>query len=404
MSSENDAMPSSPKGAEEVSLPISPEANHVPTENTTITNVFHPLADVTLVVKGASAHAEYQVSGMNLTVASDVLGALIYGKGGQKKALSDVKVTLDIGDVDLEAFVALLHIIHFHFTKVPTESSLDKLFDITTLTAKYKCTALIMPWATEWLLPHVNLQKNESCITVNHKAAFIAWELGSAKLLRKMIKSMTTSAKVDSDGDLVHATGTKLKDLVLPAGILDEIVTIRAATLDKILSSIQAAIDNITNKTGDAKYCKTGEETDNCETMMLGSALAQLLRSGLFPVPTAASYKESVDTLVSYIDGIALQHWEGRNYAPHKGHSGCSLLFKENARAAMKQMSDPLKEAHLQHLEEQSAASGVIDADDADAEKQGVRTRITDTISGSGELLSRSRSTSLSGGTAKSES
>lgn len=184
----------------------------------------------------------------------------------------------------------------------------------------------------------------------------------------------------------------------------DEIVAIRAATLDKILSSIKVAVDNVTNKTGEVKYCKTGEEPDQCETMMLGSAIAQLLRAGLFPVPDASSYKESIDALVSCIDCIVLQHWEGRNYAPHKGHSGCSLLFKENARAAMKQMPDPLKQAHLEHLKKQRTASGVIDVNDDDAEKQGVRTRITDTISGSGELLSRSRSTSLSGGTATSDS
>lgn len=220
MYSEGDATPSSPKGAEEVSLPGFPESNHVPLNDTTTTMVFHSLADITLAVKGASSHVEYKVSGMNLAVASDVIGALIYGKGGQKKPLSDVMVSLDIGDVDVEALITLLRIAHFDFVKVPTELSLDKLCAVTTLTAKYKCTALIMPWATKWLLPHVNIHKDESCITVNHKAAFIAWELGSAKLMRKMVRSMITGAKVDSDGDLVHATGTKLKDLVLPAGIL----------------------------------------------------------------------------------------------------------------------------------------------------------------------------------------
>ncbi|KAK8078713.1 hypothetical protein PG994_002520 [Apiospora phragmitis] len=358
-----------PKEAEALPLPESPEAS----DNNGVVNkdalvVFHDASDITLSVNGSSGVTEYKVCSMNLATASDVLRAVIFGKDGQK-SVADGNVTLDIGEVDPNALNILLRIAHFDFAKVPRELSLDDLCAVTALTSKYNCTGLVMPWAPNWLGPLADLQNDESCVVFNHKAANIAWELGNAKLLRQMVKNMTASAKLDSDGDLVHATGTKLKDLVLPAGILEEITTIRSETLAKILSSIQEAFDNVTGHTGAVKYCKTGIDSDKCETMMLGSSVSQLLMAGLFPIPQAAD--------------------------------GCNLRFKESAQAAIKGMTDPLKEAHVEHLKKQSAVSGVDshiddqgDSDDSDAETPAKRTKVTDTISGTGELLERTRSKS----------
>lgn len=128
---------------------------------------------------------------------------------------------------------------------------------------------------------------------------------------------------------------------------------------------------------------------------MLGSAVHSLVPMGLFPVPKAESYKESITTLVGRLEGCVLQHWEGRNYAPHSSHSGCNLLFKENANSAVENMADPLKEVHMEHLTKQASASGIeFTGDEEEEEAPGRRTRFTDTISGSGELLSSSRDAS----------
>lgn len=214
MSTENNAVPTA-KEAETLPLPESPKATD---NNEEILVVLHDAADITIVVKSSVGVNKYKVSSMNLATASDVLRAVIFGKDGQKKSGSDV--TLDIGDVDPKALSTLLRIAHFDFAKVPRKLNLDDLCAVTALTSNFNCTSLIMPWASNWIKPLSRLHKDESSNTVNHKAAIIAWELGDAKLLRQMVKDLTMSAKVDEDGDLEHATGTKLKDLVLPAGIL----------------------------------------------------------------------------------------------------------------------------------------------------------------------------------------
>ncbi|KAK7959947.1 uncharacterized protein PG986_004801 [Apiospora aurea] len=399
MSTETNTIPQPRKEAEVLPLPESPEATDntpVVTKDTVI--VFHNAADVTLNVKGSFGAVEYKVSGMNLATASDVLRAIIFGKDG--KSATDGNVDLDIGEVQLNALETLMRIAHFDFAKVPAEVSLEGLCAVTNLTSKFQSTGLTMPWASQWLRPFAQLHKDDSSAAVNHKAAFIAWELGDAKLLRNMVKSLTMTAKVDGDGDLVNAAGTKLEDLVLPAGILDEITAIRTETVEKILTAIEAALEAVSAHTGEVKFCKTGVDAEKCETMMFGSAVTQLLSAGLFPVPKAAQYKESIASLVSRIEGVVLQHWEGRNYAPHASHSGCNLKFKENTKAAVKGMADPLKEAHIEHLKKQSAASGVNSHigdhadDDTEEDAPARRTRVTDTISGTGELLERSRSTS----------
>ncbi|KAK8112415.1 hypothetical protein PG984_012941 [Apiospora sp. TS-2023a] len=374
--------------AEATPLPESPKQ----ADNTDVALiVIHDAADIVIVVDGSKGSNHYKVSSMNLATASDVLRAILFGKDGSK-SVADAHVTVDIGDVDPKAMRTLLDIAHFNFGKVPLELGLDDLCAVTALTSKFKCTNLIMPWATNWVQPLSVLHKDDSAHTVNYKAANIAWELGNEKLLRQMIKDVIMTAKVDSDGDLKHVTGTKLKDLVLPAGILDEIITIRTETIDKILSAVQAVFDNA-GQTG-GKYCKTGSEAEKCETMMIGSAFSSLLSVGLWPIPKEG-YKESIDSLVEKLEGFTLQHWEGRNYAPHSSHAGCNLRFKENAHLAIKKMADPLKEEHLEHITKQAAASGVgSGSDEEDDDAPARRTRITDTISGTGELLSSSRSAS----------
>ncbi|KAK7934537.1 hypothetical protein PG985_000032 [Apiospora marii] len=387
MSAEMNNVPT--QEADAVPLPVSPAVE----ESDTMV-ILHDAADLTIVIKSAKGTHLYKVSSMNLATASDVLRAVIFGKDGQKKSVGDADVTMDIGDVDPKAMGTLLRISHFDFAKVPRELDLDDLCAVTALTAKYNCTSLIMPWASNWIQPLAHLYKDESAHAVNFKAANIAWELGDAKLLRQMVKDIIMTAKVDADGDLEHVTGAKLKDLVLPAGILDEIVAIRTQTIEKILAAIQSAFDNA-GQTGGVKYCKTGNDAEKCQTMMIGSAVSSLMPIGLFPVPKAETYKENITTLVAKLEGCTMQHWEGRNYAPHASHSGCNLRFTENAQIAVKGMADPLKEEQIEHLVKQAASSGVhFQQSDDEEEAPARRTRFTDTISGTGELLASSRSAS----------
>ena len=391
-----DISPVAANEADAVPLPASPSD----------AIVLHDAADVAIVVKSCNGTHQYKVSGMNLATASSVLRAVIFGKDGQK-AVAD-EVTMDIGDVDPKAMGILLRIAHFDFAKVPRELDLDDLCAVTALTSKYQCTSLVMPWAPTWILPLSQLHKEQSVHVVNHKAANVAWELGDAKLLRQMINDMIMTAKVDADGDLEHATGTKLKDLVLPAGILgmysssllsssplltletEEIITIRTETLKTILAAVQSVFDTAGQDA--AKYCRTGNDAQKCMTMMLGSAVSSLVPIGLFPVPKAEIYKGSINCLIEQLEGCTFQHWEGRNYAPHTSHAGCNLRFTENAQIAVKQMADPVKD-HMEHLAKQAAESGVVQSVDDDEEAPR-RHRITDTISGSGELLASSRSAS----------
>jgi hypothetical protein len=141
----------------------------------------------------------------------------------------------------------------------------------------------------------------------------------------------------------------------------DRIITVRADTIGKLLAVVQAAINHLSGVERDpnAKYCKTGTDTTKCETMMLGSALPKLMVAGLFPVPDTPKFKDSIQTLKGHLYGIEFQHWEGKDYVPHKSHSRCNLLLKESILDILEHMPAPIENLHMTHLNKQCAISGI---------------------------------------------
>lgn len=130
-----------------------------------------------------------------------------------------------------------------------------------------------------------------------------------------------------------------------------------------MLSTIQKPISHFFKKKEDRdptiRYCKLGTDGEHCFTMMVGSALQQLIQAGLYPVPATNDYKESICALKDHVFAIEYKHWEGRDYVPHKSHHRCDLGFKDSVLEVLRNMSLPLQDADLAHMDQQSVISGV---------------------------------------------
>jgi hypothetical protein len=165
----------------------------------------------------------FKVSSLNVASASSVWSRMLFGPSCDNSSSKPEPVVIEVDD-DGPALRTLMNIIHYKFNEVPAQPNLDELWNITQLTSKYKCTHLIYPWASKWISAFSNFVTDDECPSNNHKAAWVAWELGDVKLLKDMSDSMIAHAKVDCDGDLINNVGVKLKDLVLPPGLLGEYI------------------------------------------------------------------------------------------------------------------------------------------------------------------------------------
>ena len=93
---------------------------------------------------------------------------------------------------NIAAMGTLLHIMHCRFDKAPAiraKIGLEDLYQISVLTDKYDCTALVRPWVDSWLSSAAVYLKRGR-IQELEKISWIAWEYGNRNLFERAFRSM----------------------------------------------------------------------------------------------------------------------------------------------------------------------------------------------------------------------
>ncbi|KAF7528974.1 hypothetical protein G7054_g9966 [Neopestalotiopsis clavispora] len=320
------------------------------------TQIFNKDADLTFKLKSDSGFVEFKVNKFNVASASDAFGRLIFNENGD----SDVIELLD----DTNALALIMNIVHYRFLLVKKEPSIDELFQICILVDKYDCTHLVQPWAANWAAVLSTFTEGENAAAANYKALWVAWVLGCVGPFRQMADSLIVTSKVDEDGDLGHISGAKVQDLVLPQGLFDGIVSVRSKTVAVLLDAIKKPMDHLTGGSmDDSSLCKVGSEAKMCEMMLLASATRALVPAGLYPVPTASKYTNSLGDIKDAITGIKYEAWVGKSFAPHKAHTGCNLGLMDSLKTILQDMPSPVQQVHLAHLAKQAKLTAVDNGD-----------------------------------------
>ncbi|KAJ4130819.1 hypothetical protein NW768_006357 [Fusarium equiseti] len=99
---------------------------------------------------------------------------------------------------DPKSFAIILNLIHTRFEKVPTQLTLDRLYDVCTLAKKYGMTSVLRPVAERWYLSARTLEKASI-----FKMAFIAWEFGFQTDFGEILGYITHNCFTDEDSQLV---------------------------------------------------------------------------------------------------------------------------------------------------------------------------------------------------------
>ena len=106
--------------------------------------------------------------------------------------------TISFPEDDPKSFAIVLNLIHTRFEKVPTQLTLDRLYDVCTLAKKYGMTSVLRPVAERWYLSARTLEKASI-----FKMAFIAWEFGFQTDFGEILGYITHNCSTDEDSQLV---------------------------------------------------------------------------------------------------------------------------------------------------------------------------------------------------------
>ncbi|KAI1644659.1 uncharacterized protein F4817DRAFT_203572 [Daldinia loculata] len=300
-----------------------------------------------------------KVSSAHLALASPVWRTMLYGNDAVKR--SDVEDWVVSIDGDASALITLFRIIHYEFNKIPTTVSLDELHSIAVAVSQYKCAHLVYPWAETWVNSLPKYDTTEEYHRSSRKTVFIAWVLGDVPLFRYSVEQIVLSSKL-IDGQLVDADGKSLSDMEdIHKDLPGWISTTRLEIISQILDALREPFRRPISADGSCQppFCKLGSQQKECETMMLGSIILQLVATKLFPAPEPHEFTDSIETLRSKINKIKYTPYEGRDWMPHLSHVGCSLGYSEAAEESVANMRIPLDHGFMSDFFTRARVSGV---------------------------------------------
>ncbi|KAI0430553.1 hypothetical protein F5Y09DRAFT_355949 [Xylaria sp. FL1042] len=325
---------------------------------------FHRDADLQVFVKTPHGDsAIYMVCGSAVACASVVWRSMLYyhdptyAHDANKR---DQTQTMSL-DGDPGAIGLIFRIIHYDFSYVPKEPTLEQLFELGKSACQYRCTHILYPWAEQWTSRMSNFVADDNCYAECHKALYVAWTFGELKLLRDMVDALIVSSEIDVNGKIVNIRGQPLEEMLMPRELLDIIVKTRASTISNILDTISKPIRDLSQGEHSQRitYCKVGKDSQACEVMMLGSVIPHLTQAGLFPIPEHEKFTGSVEYLKNQLENIKTIPYVGKEWMPHMSHEGCNLGFRESVMACLKSMAVPLGSSIMTWMSDQAKTCGI---------------------------------------------
>ncbi|KAI1798910.1 hypothetical protein F4811DRAFT_150953 [Daldinia bambusicola] len=316
-------------------------------------------SDLDVPLKAEDGIVLCKVSSAQLALASPVWRTMLYGNKSIKRT-DGKRLAVNI-DGDAMALETLFHIIHYEFDRVPVKLSLDELHHVAHVISRYQCAHLIYPWAETWINSIPTYDEPEERYRCSPKAVFVAWVLGDIPLFRQYVEQIILSSKL-VEGQLVDVDGNSLYEL----GNIHELLLVWISTTRlEIISQILDALNEpfkrpfSDDKSLKPPFCKLGSQQKECEIMMLGSMIPQLMAAGLFPVPEPTEFQGSIDTLRSKINDIKYIPYEGRDWMPHLSHISCSLGYTEAVHSSLANVKVPLDRNFVNEFVARARVSGI---------------------------------------------
>ncbi|OLN88114.1 hypothetical protein CCHL11_00082 [Colletotrichum chlorophyti] len=306
----NEAEANEPQGAQLATrVAILPARPTTPEADKKIS--YHEDADLHVKVRQPNGAAVvYSVRSAALTSASRVWKDLLANNTSGVIELNSPADTASGLDV-------LFSIAHFKFHELPTLPNVGELYELALASDKYAATHLLVPFMKDWVVALNRHVLMAGARNDEDKTLVLSWVFGEARWFSRVLAKAAYKSRVGADGVLLDSKGQPWKDQPISTEVINMLAAIRAEAVDKIIKAVSNPVHRLLNPScypgEEIHYCHAGSEdgtAEDCEQLLLGSAIMGLTKAKLWPPPEPARIKVSAVDLARAYNEVRIRRYQ----------------------------------------------------------------------------------------------
>ncbi|KAF9873677.1 hypothetical protein CkaCkLH20_08787 [Colletotrichum karsti] len=272
---------------------------------------YHEDSDLHIKVRETNGTlAVYSVRASALTTASRVFRDLLANNTSgviELKSPADTASGLD----------TLFSIAHFKFHELPTRPNVDVLYDLALAADKYAAAHLLVPFMKEWVIALNRHVLMAGARNDEDKTLVLSWVFGEARWFTRVLSKAAYKSRVAADGTLLDSQGRPWKDQPVSDEVIGMLTATRAEAVEKIIKAVSNPVHRLLNPScypgEEIRYCHAGTEdgtVEDCEQLLLGSAIMGLTKARLWPPPEPAQIKVSAIDLARAYGEVRIRRYQ----------------------------------------------------------------------------------------------
>ncbi|KAK1969642.1 hypothetical protein LY78DRAFT_333638 [Colletotrichum sublineola] len=265
---------------------------------------YHEDADLHIKVREPNgAVAVYSVRSAVLSSASRVWKELLAENTAavvELKSTADTAYGLDV----------LFSLAHYKFHELPTMPNVGDLYDIALASDKYAVTHLLVPFMKDWVVALNRHVLMAGARNDEDKTLVLSWVFGEARWFSRVLAKAAYKSRVGADGKLLDSRGRPWDEQPISDEVISMLAATRAEAVEKIIKAVSNPVHRLLNPScypgEEIRYCHAGTDdgtAEDCEQLLLGSAIMGLTKGKLWPPPEPTKIKVSaVDLARAYCE------------------------------------------------------------------------------------------------------
>ncbi|KAF6836415.1 nuclear pore protein [Colletotrichum plurivorum] len=307
----NDAEGHHPQGAQ-LATRVAIVPARVPTPEAAKRVSYHEDSDLHVKVHETDGTlAVYSVRAAALATASRVFRDLL--AKGDAPGVLELKSPADTaGGLDV-----LFSIAHFKFHELPTRPNVDELYDLALAADKYAATHLLVPFMKEWVVALNRHVLMAGARNDEDKTLVLSWVFGEARWFSRVLSKAAYKSRVGPDGTLLDSRGRPWRDQPISDEVIAMLAATRAEAVDRIIKAVSNPVHRLLNPScypgEEIRYCHAGTDdgtVEDCEQLLLGSAIMGLTKARLWPAPEPAKIKVSAVELARAYSEVRIRRYQ----------------------------------------------------------------------------------------------
>ncbi|GKT84001.1 nuclear pore protein [Colletotrichum tofieldiae] len=272
---------------------------------------YHEDADLHVKVRESNgAVVVYSVRSAALVSASRVWKDLLAKNNAAVIELQSAADTANGLDV-------LFSIVHFKFHELPTMPNVGDLYDVALASDKYDATHLLVPFMKDWVVALNRHVLMAGARNDEDKTLVLSWVFGEARWFSRVLAKAAYKSRVGADGTLLDSKGRPWKEQPVSDEVISMLATTRAEAVEKIIKAVSNPVHRLLNPScypgEEIRYCHAGTDdgtAEDCEQLLLGSAIMGLTKSKLWPPPEPAKIKVSAIDLARAYSEVRIRRYQ----------------------------------------------------------------------------------------------